>query len=191
MTTKADKLRKVAPGATDETLAELAALPADQVAQITSFARQAARDALSDAAARKRQRKADDRANGNLDEEDFTRRNLGVVTAQARRVWPEPEPGGQRKINTTALEGLARVRRHIDAEIANVVETSRAEGIPDTLIAEALGVTRAAIGQRFVRVGGCVIGCVIGRPRGDVLRTGFTHHRRHVSALGCPPLYTG
>ena len=154
MTTKADRLRRVAPGASDEQVAALAELPANDVFAIAMFAKQAGRDALAAAAERKRQRKADDRKNKNIDEAEFTRRNMGVVTSQANRVWPEPEkPGDKRKINLDALSGLARVREHVEAEIAKVVSTSRAEGAPDALIAEALGVTRQALGQRYGRKG--------------------------------------
>ena len=141
---RADRLRKVAPGATDEAVSVLAGLPADQVAAIATFARQAQRDALDDAADRKRQRKADDRANANYDEESLTRRNVAVIASQGQRA---------RRGSLDALEGLGRIRAELDAITRIGVDGCRAEGIPDAVIAEALGITRQAVGQRFGRKG--------------------------------------
>ena len=141
---RADRLRKAAPGADAAAVAELAALPADQVARIAAFARQARRDALAEAAERKRQRKADDRANANHDEDSYTRRNLAVIASQGQRAR-----GG----SLDALEGLGRVRAEVDSITRIAVDGCRAEGIPDAVIAEALGITRQAVGQRFGRKG--------------------------------------
>ena len=141
---RADRLRKVAPGATDEAVSLLSSLPADQVAVIAAFARQARRDALEDAAERKRQRKADDRKNANHDEDALTRRNLAVIASQGERA---------RSGNLDALTGLGQVRDYVDTRIRVAVEGCRAEGYSDAVIAVALGITRQAVGQRYGRKG--------------------------------------
>ena len=141
---RADRLRKVAPGADDNAVGVLASLPADQVALIASFARQAVRDDRREAAERKRQRKADDRVNGNHDEGSLTRRNVAVIASQGDRA---------KRGSLDALEGLGRIRAELDAITRIGVEGCRAVGIPDAVIAEALGITRQAVGQRFGRKG--------------------------------------
>lgn len=138
------KLRKAVPGASDETLAVLAALPMAQVDLIAGLARQAGRDALAADRARKRQRKEDDRVNGNHDESSFTRRNLAVIASQGERA---------RSGNLDALEGLGQVRRSIDTVIGRAVASCRAEGISDKVIGEALGVTKQAVQSRWSRQG--------------------------------------
>jgi hypothetical protein len=141
---RADRLRKVAPGASDEAVSALSSLPVDQVAVIAAFARQARKDALKHEADRKRQRKADDKANGNHDEDALTRRNLAVIASQGERA---------KRGDLDALTGLGQVRTHVDVVIGDAVEGCRAEGLSDKVIGDALGVTRAAIGQRYGRKG--------------------------------------
>ena len=111
-------------------IAALSALPADQVALIAAFGRQARRDALKEAADTKRQRKRDDRANGNYDEADFTRRNLAVIASQGKRAG---------RGSLAALAALSRARRHIETWIDWGISGCRAEGYSDEVIGTALG----------------------------------------------------
>jgi hypothetical protein len=85
VTSRVDRLRKVSPGADEADIAALASLGQAEVAVITRVANQARRDALAEAAERKRQRKADNRQHRNYDEADFIRRNEAVVTKQGER----------------------------------------------------------------------------------------------------------
>ena len=79
------RLRKAVPGADDNLIGTLAALPAAEVTVILAALRQARRDERQHQADLKRQRKADDRNHGNYDEHDLVRRNLAIVTSQGRR----------------------------------------------------------------------------------------------------------
>lgn len=139
---RAARLRKTAPGAPDDMVARLAGLPADHVALIAGLARQARRDALTEAAERKRRRRAEDRANGNYDEDDLLKRTIAVITSHGRRAQ-----GG----NVDALAALGQVRTHVDSVIGEAVRAGRAQGLSDKVIAEALGVTRQAVSQRWNR----------------------------------------
>ena len=139
---RADRLRRVAPGATDDAVSALAALPAEQVALIASFARAARRDALTEAADRKRQRRADDRQHGNYDENDLTKRNLAVIASQGKRA----QSG-----SIDALTALGQVRDHVDTWIRWAVEGCRSEGYSDAEIGAALGITRQGVGQKYGR----------------------------------------
>lgn len=130
MTTRADRLRKAGPGLAEEDITALAKLGLADVDVIVKALRQARRDALAEAADRKRQRKADDREHGNYDESDFTRRNLAVVASQGRRAT-----GG----NLDALTALSGVRKHADTWIRWAVDGCRAEGLSDREIGVALG----------------------------------------------------
>ena len=127
---RADKIRKVAPGASGNLVDALSALPADQVALIAALARQARRDALREAADRKRQAKADDRENGNYDEDSYTRRNLAVIASQGKRA-------GRGSLD--ALAALGQGRQHIEKWIDWAVAGCRAAGYSDEVIGTALG----------------------------------------------------
>jgi hypothetical protein len=144
VTSRADRLRKVSPGADEADIAALASLGQAEVAVITRVASQAGRDALSRQAERKRQRKADNRRHGNYDEADFIRRNEAVVTKQGERAASG---------NLDALAALGTLHRHVGTWIRWAVEGCRAEGYSDTDIGEAIGITRQSVGERFGRKG--------------------------------------
>lgn len=141
---RADRLRRVAPGATEGQIAALAELPFNTVVAIAMFGKQAGRDHLAAVAEKKRQRKADDQRNANYDEDSLTRRNLAVIASQGERA---------RSGNLDALTGLGQVRDYVDTRIRVAVEGCRAEGYSDAVIAETLGITRQAVGQRYGRKG--------------------------------------
>jgi hypothetical protein len=144
MTSRADRLRKVSPGADEADIAALASLGAAEVAVITRLASQARRDALAEAAERRRQRKADNRQHRNYDEADFIRRNEAVVTKQGERAAEG---------NLDALAALGTLHKHVGTWIRWAVEGCRAEGYSDADIGEALGITRQSVGERFGRKG--------------------------------------
>ncbi len=144
MTSRADRIRRAVPGLAEDDISALASLGAAEVAVIARALRQARRDALAEAADRKRQRKADNRKHGNYDESDFTRRNLAVIASQGKRA-----EGG----SLAALTALSEGRRHADTWIRWAVAGCRAEGYSDAEIGEALGITRQSVGERFGRKG--------------------------------------
>ncbi len=136
------RLRKAVPGADSSLISALAGLPASEVTLILAALRQARRDERQHQADLKRQRKQDDRAHGNYDEADLARRNLAMVTSQGKRAL-----GG----NLDALGALGQLRKHSDAWLAQAVDGCRERGYSDHDIAQALGVTRQAVSQRYPR----------------------------------------
>jgi hypothetical protein len=136
------RLRKAIPGAADSLIGALSQLPADDVGRIVAALRQARRDERQHQAELKRQRKTDNRAHGNYDESDLARRNLAVITSQGRRA-----ANG----NLDALGALSQLRKHADTWLAQAVSGCREQGYSDHDIAQALGVSRQAVSQRFPR----------------------------------------
>jgi hypothetical protein len=136
------RLRKAVPGADDSVIGALAALPVSEVTIILAALRQARRDERQHQTELRRQRKADDRAHGNYDESDLTRRNLALIASQGKRA---------RNGNLDALEALGQLRRHADAWLAQAVNGCRDRGYSDHDIAQVLGVTRQAVSQRYPR----------------------------------------
>ena len=135
---RADRIRRVVPGAAAGLVAELATLPAAEVDLIVAALRQARRDALQQEANRKRQRKADDRKHGNVDESELTGRNLRMLRSQ----------GARAVTSLDALSGLVEARQTIDDRIDTAARQLRAE-YSDVEIARVIGVTSAAVGQRY------------------------------------------
>jgi hypothetical protein len=139
---RADRLRAELPGAGDELIGQLAAMPAAAVALIVAALRQAKRDDRLAADEWKRQRKADNRRYGNTDEFELTSRNLRMLKSQ----------GSRAAANLDALEGLAQARRYIDDRIGDAIAALRASGkYADDEIAAKLGITRQGLGQRYGR----------------------------------------
>ena len=136
------RLRKAVPGADSNLIGALAGLPAAEVTLILAAVRQARRDEREHQAELKRQRKADDRNHGNYDEADLVRRNLAIVTSQGKRA-----AGG----NLDALGALGQLRKHADTWLAQAVNGCREQGYSDHDVAQALGVTRQAVSQRYPR----------------------------------------
>lgn len=141
---RAEKIRRQAPGLAEGDVSALASLGTAEVDIITRALRQARRDALAEAAERKRQRKADDRAHSNYDESDFSRRNLAVVASQGKRA-------GRGSLD--ALAALGQLQRHARTWISWGVEGCRAQGLSDAEIGAALGVTKQAVQARYSRQG--------------------------------------
>jgi hypothetical protein len=139
---KADRIREVAPGLSDEAIARYARGTVAEVDDLVRALRQARRDALQKAADQRRQRRLDNRRYGNYDESQLTERNVRVLRSQGRRAL-----GG----NLDALTALGEMTRHLEAITALAVEGCRARGYSDPVIASALGITRQAVGQRFGR----------------------------------------
>jgi DNA-directed RNA polymerase sigma subunit (sigma70/sigma32) len=140
---RAERLRRVAPGADAERIEELAQLPASVVDQVAALVRQGRRDEREHQAERKRQRKRDAARYHHYDEADLTRRNLAMVRSQGHRARQDLE----------ALAGLAATERNIRFLMGLAVDGCRARGYSDREIGEALGVTRQAVRQRFPRQG--------------------------------------
>lgn len=126
---RADRLRKVVPGASRELIAVLAARPVAEVDLIVALARQARRDERRHQAERRRQRKRDDRQFANYDEADLNGRNLRLISSQGVRA----------SSNLDALAGMAEARRLLDAGISAAVASLRAHGYADEEIGRALG----------------------------------------------------
>jgi hypothetical protein len=123
------RLRKVAPGAADDLVSALAALPLAQVELVARLARQARRDERKHLADLRRQRKADARRFRHYDEEQLGQRNIAFLDAQGRRAAGDLE----------ALRWLAAGRRHQDTLIEIAVDGLRARGYSDTEIGASLG----------------------------------------------------
>jgi hypothetical protein len=135
---RADRLRKAAPGAPDELIAELAGRPAAEVDAIVALARQASRDAVeADAAKRKARRDGRRRA----DEDDRTGAVLRIIDATGRRAQTSPE----------ALAGLAAFVRACNLVMGLAVDGLRNRGYSDAEIAAALGVSQQAVSKRWRR----------------------------------------
>jgi hypothetical protein len=139
---KADRIRAVAPGLSDEEIARLARGTVAEVNSLVRVLRQARRDALKDAADKRRQRRRENAAYHNYDEEQLAERNVRVMRKQGERA---------RDGSLDALTALGEMTRHLEAFTALAVDGCRARGYPDPVIAEALGITRQAVGQRFGR----------------------------------------
>jgi hypothetical protein len=139
-----ERLRRELPGAADDMIAELSRLPVAEVSRYLAVARQAKRDALAHDRELRRQRKADDRAHGNYDEQQLADRNIRMLEATARRA-----SGGQ----IAALAALAGFKREIPALERMAVMALRAQGVSDAQIARSMGVTRYSVGERFGRRG--------------------------------------
>lgn len=140
---RADRLRRVVPGAPAALITALAARPAAEVDLIVAALRQARRDERQHQAELRRQRKRDDRTYRNWDEADLSGRNLRLISRQGVRA----------ATNLDALAGMAEARRLLDDGIAAAVASLRALGHRDEKIGQALGVSRQAVGQRFGRKG--------------------------------------
>jgi hypothetical protein len=129
----------------EDQAASLAALPAAQVGLIVTALKASGRAALAADKARRRQRTADRRKYGHIEDD---RQNEGTerqTLAWARRAG-------------TNLDTLARLREHYQdgpAVLALAVAGLRSEGYSDTEIGQALGhprdFARQAVGQRFGR----------------------------------------
>lgn len=139
---RADKLRRVIPGAADELIAALAAKPAAEVDLVVAACRQARRDGLQHEADKRRQAKADARRYRHHDAGELAARNVRMVRASARRAADG---------DLDELAGLAEIGRLVDAVTHTIVDRMRAKGYPDSLIGECLGVTKQAVQKRFPR----------------------------------------
>lgn len=139
---RADRIRKTVPGLDGADVEALAALPQAEVSLVLKAARQARRDALAEAADRRRQRKADDAKHGNYDESQLAARNMRVIASQGKRA----ESG-----NLDALAALAANRKHTDTWIEWAVAGCRADGVSDTKIGVALGYDEAFARQEVYR----------------------------------------
>lgn len=144
---RADRIRKIVPGAPDDLIAALAARPAAEVDLIVTALRQARRDERQHQRALAKQRKTTVESGEvvprRYEEAQLGGRNLRMLDAAGRRAQGDLD----------ALEWLAQSRRHADRLIALAVAGLRAEGVPDAEIARRLGVTRGAVGLRFGRRG--------------------------------------
>lgn len=140
---RAERLRKVSPGAPDELIAELAGKPAAEVDAIVALARQAGRDAVgADAAKRKARR--DGRRRG--DEDDRTGAVLRIIDATGKRAADSPE----------ALAGLAAFARAVNLVMSLAVDGLRRRGYSDASIADVLGVSQQAVSKRWRRETGAI-----------------------------------
>jgi hypothetical protein len=127
----------------EDRAAGLAGLPAAQVDLIVAALRASRRAALAADRARRRQRVADRRKHGHIEDYQQAEACQRQTLALARRAGSN-------------LDTLARLRDHYDdgpAVLALAVAGARAQGYSDGEIGRALGVTRAAVGQRFGRKG--------------------------------------
>jgi hypothetical protein len=140
---RAERLRKVIPGAGDDLIASLAAKPAAEVDLIVAALRQARRDGVAHEKQLRARRRADARKYHHYDEAQLAGRNLRVLDATGRRATAD----------LAALESLAGFTRHAGALMALAVAQLRARRYSDEEIGGALGITRQAVGQRFGRKG--------------------------------------
>jgi hypothetical protein len=140
---RADKLRKVVPGAPAELITALASRPAAEVDIIVALARQARRDEREHQAQRKRQRRADSRNFRWYDESQLREAVVRRIGSTGRRASADLE----------ALASLAKFIRYSGYMVEMAVMNLRAQRISDEEIGEALGITRQAVGQRFGRKG--------------------------------------
>jgi hypothetical protein len=141
---RAERLRRVIPGADNALIAALAAKPAGEVDMIVAALRQARRDERQRQADQRRQRKSDGRRFRHYDSGELTQRNIRLLDSGARRAA---------KGDLDALAGLAEFLRQGDRLTALAVNGLRAQGISDEVIGGYLGITRQAVGQRFGRKG--------------------------------------
>jgi hypothetical protein len=139
---KADRIRSAAPGLSEAEITRLARGTVAEVNSLVRALRQARRDAIDAEAAKRRQRRIDNRTHGNYDEAQLTERNIRVIGKQGERAGDG---------NLDALAALGSMLRHVDDCIGLAVEGCRAKGYSDPEIASALGISRQAIGQRYGR----------------------------------------
>ena len=140
--TKAEKIRRAAPGLPEADVTRYARMTVADVDALCRVLRRTRRDALAAEADRRRQRRLDNRKHQNYDESQLTERNLRVVRAQGGRAASG---------NLDALTALGNTLRFVDDQIAEAVARCRAMDYSDPEIAEALGITRQAVGQRYGR----------------------------------------
>lgn len=140
--TKAEKIRKAAPGLPEADVTRYARGTVADVDALCRILRRTRRDALKAEADKRRQRRLDNRNHGNYDEYQLTERNLRVVGKQAERAGDG---------NLDALAALGATARFVDDQISQAVAKCRAKGYSDPEIADMLGVTRQALGQRYGR----------------------------------------
>jgi hypothetical protein len=124
-------------------IAGLAALPSAEVDLIIPALQQARRDAIEADKALRRERREDRKRYRHHDEDDLTQMLLRQLAATGRRAGT----------NLDALSGLGAFAKAIDALTASAVADLRERGISDPVIADALGISRQAVGQRFGRKG--------------------------------------
>jgi hypothetical protein len=147
MATRADRLRKVIPGAPDELIIALAARSAAEVDLTLAALKQARRDAINEDKARRRRKVAERRARAAAGRPDVEDEQLAeVVTRQldalARRAGENPE----------TLTLLGEIADDYGPECLGLaVDDLRTGGVSDAEIGRSLGVTRWAIGDRFGR----------------------------------------
>jgi hypothetical protein len=141
---RAGRLRAALDGTgLEDRAAGLAALPAAQVDLIIAAIRASRRAALIADKARRRQRVADRRRHNHIEDDQQAAATQRQALALARRAGSN-------------LDTLARLKEHYadgPAVLALAVAGLRAEGYSDSLIGQALGVTRYAVGLRFGRRG--------------------------------------
>jgi hypothetical protein len=142
MMSKAAKIRAAAPGMAEADVTRYARGTVREVNALVRVLRQTRRNALAAEADKRRQRKLDNRVHGNYDEGQLTERNVRVLRKQGERA---------RDGNLDALSALGDMSRHISDCLALAVAGCRAKGYSDPEIAEALGITRMAVGQRYGR----------------------------------------
>jgi hypothetical protein len=142
--TRAQRLRAALEGTgLEDQAAGLAALPAAQVDLICSALKASGRAALARDKAKRRQRVADRRKHGHVEDGQQADATERQTLALARRAGSN-------------LDTLARLKEHYDdgpSVLALAVGALRAEGYSDGQIGQALGVTRYAVGLRFGRRG--------------------------------------
>jgi hypothetical protein len=137
---RAERIRKVIPGAPDELVAAVAAKPAAEVDLIVAALRQARRDALDQDKARRRQRVADRRKYGHVEDDQQASATERMLSATGQRAG-------------RSLDALADLVRFERATIPGLkrmaVADLRAQGYSDPEIARALGVTSQRVGQLY------------------------------------------
>ena len=142
--TREQRLRAALGGTgMEDQAASLATLPAAQVDLICSALKASGRAALARDKARRRQRVADRRKHGHIEDDQQAAAANRQALALARRAGSN-------------LDTLARLKEHYDdgpSVLALAVAALRAEGYSDSQIGSALGVTRYAVGLRFGRRG--------------------------------------
>jgi hypothetical protein len=139
--TREERLRRELPADLAHRAAELASLPVAQVDLIVGALRLAHRAGREHERQVRRQRVADRRKYGHIEDDQQADACRRQTLALARRA------GGN-------LDTLARLAEHYDdgpAVLGLAVDGLRAQGYSDGEIGRALGITRAAVGQRFGR----------------------------------------
>ncbi len=142
--TREQRLRAALPGAGDDLIGRLAALPAGVVSDVVTAAKQAHRRGRAHEVAVRRQRKADRRNHGHIEDDQQAGATARMLGATARRA-------GQ---SLDALAALAQFEHSIPELKRVAVADLRAQGYSDPEIAEALGISRQAVGQTFGRKAG-------------------------------------